>query len=310
MDAISIYLKELKNDNSTKEESLELILSARSGNEAAREQLIKNYLLLVVKEARSYMNMGVQLSDLISEGNLGLLTALEKFDTTKGVPFSTYAKIWIKQGIIRNCMHKRRIVRLPENISELMRTNRWNGTAYHEVSIDTPNQEGNTLSDSLPDSGEPTIFSDEDTILLKKKIKKIFSFLKDRDAEIVKACFGIERDEPMEIEEAAELFKLSTTRINQILRNSLKKMRVSYDTLPESNTKVVEIVSAHYGHNETKVDVTDKVVDMYLKNESIKASNRLGKDPCPGQQKKLVIQYIFGRELLTKTFAEGSVVKF
>lgn len=311
MDVISIYLKELKNEHSTKEESIELIEKARSGDENAREQVIKNYLLLVVKIAREYMNYGVPLGDLIAEGNIGLMTALEKYDPLKGA-FSTCAKIWVKQAIIRNCMHKNRLVRLPENVSELMRTERWTGDSYREISIDLPNEEGDTMADDIPDTGSShlDIFTKEENRLLQNKVEKILSFLQERDAEVVKACYGIGREKPMEVVEAAELFKLTTTRINQILRNSLKKMRISHESLPECKTKEVEIVSAKYGNEEKFVDVTDKVVDLYLKKENVKSSNRLGGDPLPGVAKLLTVQYIFEDQLLTKNFPEGSLMKF
>lgn len=309
MDTIHLYLKELKNENSTKEESVELIKLARSGDNCAREKLIKNYLLLVVKKAREYMNMGVSLSDLISEGNMGLMVAIEKYDAEKG-PFSTYAAYWIKQSIIRNCMHKKRVVRLPENISELMRSDRWKGINYREVSIDSPNEEGDTMADHIPDSSEFDFIQQENDILMKNKLERILSFLHCRDAEIVKACYGIGRDKSMEIPEVANLYNLSTTRINQILRDSLKRMRIEHENLPESNTNVVEIISAVYGMDGYTVDVTDKVVDLYRSKENIKASNRLGGDPIPGTKKILTVKFILDDTVNEKVFLEGSLVKF
>jgi RNA polymerase primary sigma factor len=311
MDPLNIYLKELKNVNSTNEESLRLLALTREGDENAKDRLAKNHLLLVVKKAREYMNKGVPLPDLISEGNLGLMIAMEKYDINSGTPFAHYAKFWIKQSIIRNCMHKKGVVRLPENVSELMRTDRWSGPNYREMSIDTKNDEGDSMAETIADKDYISdIFSnDEEAREMKSKVEKILSFLKDRDAEIVKACYGINQS-PIDIEEAAELFNLTTTRINQILRNSLKTMRVSHESLPESKTKEVEIVSAKYGSDNQFFDVTDKVTDMYLRKDSIKSSNRLGGDPCPGIVKFLVVQYIHEDKLLTKTISEGSILKF
>lgn len=307
----NLYLKELKNVGSTNEETLQLITLARAGDEKAKEQVIKNYLLLVVKIARKYMNMGVPLGDLISEGNIGLMNAaLEKFDPSRGAPFSVCAKQWIKQSIIRNCMHGRRIVRLPENISELMRTNRWEGLQYNEISIDAPNEEGDSLADKIPDNIIDNYQMNEENTVLKQKVDKILSFLKGRDAEIVKSCYGIDIDEPMDIGEAAEKFGLTTTRVNQILRNSLAMMKISHDSLPSSKIKNVEIVSARYGADDNFIDVTDKFESMYLKKENIKTCNKLGGDPCPGVAKKLIVQYIYNGELMNKTFSEGTFVKF
>ena len=305
---IKTYMKELKNTNSTQEETLNLILKTRQGDEFSRETLIRNYLLLVVKVARQYDNMGVPLSDLISEGNMGLMTAIEKFNPEKGI-FSSYAQIWIKQSIIRNCIHKRRLVRLPENISELMRSDRWNGINYREFSIDTPNEDGDSMAEDIADSSEFSAFVREDEMMLKNKAERILSFLHSRDAEIVKFSYGIGR-EPLDISEIAELFDLSTTRINQILRNSIKKMRIEYNSLSGSDEKDIEIISAIYGTEDKNVDVTDCVVDLHLAKENIKSSNKLGGDPCPGFTKTLVIQYVFDKKLIKKSFIEGSLVKF
>ena len=309
-DITNLYLKELKNNHSTKEKSLELIISARSGDENAKNQLIEDYLLLVVKIARKYMNMGVPLDELIAEGNVGLITSIDKFDISVGAPFSSCAQFWIKQSIIRNCMHGRRIVRLPENISELIRTDRWNGINYRELSLDRPNEEGETMADDIPDTDHEDAFSNEETILMKRKVEKILSFLKGRDAEVVKACYGIGREKPLEVAEAAELFDLTTTRINQILRESLKAMRVAHESAPETKAKEVTILSAKYGTEDENVDVKDKVTDLYKRNDIIKASNRLNGDPCPGIVKTLVIEYMVEGEKRTKKFSEGSVVKF
>ena len=310
MDALAIYLKELKNDHSNKEESIELIKKARSGDENAKEQLIKNYLLLVVKVAREYMNMGVMLEDLISEGNVGLLNALEKFDESKGA-FSTCAKIWIKQSIIRNCMMKKRIVRLPENISNLMKDDRWKGLNYREISLDLPSEEGTSLGEKIADS-TPTadIFTKEEDMLLKKKVENILSFLSKRDSEIVKACYGIGLEKPMDVEEIAEQYNLTTTRINQILRTSLKQMKITICESPDSTVKKVEIILAVYGSDDKFIDVSEKVIDLYSKDENIKSSNRLGGDPCFGTVKQLTITYIYDNETKTKSFKEGTIVKF
>jgi len=308
MEPINLYLKELKNEHSTKEESIELFIKAKGGDTKAKDRLLSNYLLLVVKIARTYANKGVSLCDLIAEGNIGLLNAFEKYDPEKG-PFSTCARIWIKQAIIRNCMHNNRIVRLPENISELMRTGRWEGALYGEVSIDTPNHEGDSMAEDLPSpSFEENIFQNEEEEKNKSTIKSLLKFLKHRDAEIVKAFYGIDREEPLEILEIAELFNLTTTRINQILRNSLKEMRISQEKTSECET--VTIISAEYGQDETYVNVTDKVVDLYIDREIIKSSNKLGGDPCPGIKKQLIVKFILGSEILTKSFPEGSTVKF
>ena len=101
-----------------------------------------------------------------------------------------------------------------------------------------------------------------------------------------------------------------TKRRKSRMRQSIKKMRIEYNSLPEANTKEVEIISAKYGTEDKNVDVTDKVVDLYLAKENIKSCNKLGGDPCPGVVKVLTVQYIYGEAILEKVFSEGSVVKF
>jgi RNA polymerase primary sigma factor len=310
MDPISIYIKELKNENSTKEESIELILKARAGDEVSKERLAKNYLLFVVKIAKEYNNMGIPLSDLISEGNVGLLKAIEKYDPDRG-PFSTCARLWIKQSIIRNCMHKKTLIRLPENVSELIRTNRYEGTIHREVSIDAQNEDGESLTDKIPDNDDSgvSIYAKEEQILMKKKVGKILSTLQPRDRQILEALYGINIDEPLDLHKVAEQFNLTPTRIGQIVKNSLKMMKIAHESLEGTSTKDIQIISAVYGAYEYTVDVTLKVRNLYSSKENIKSSNKLGGDPIHGTVKHLTIQYSQNGQILTKSFKEGTIVK-
>lgn len=312
MEAINVYLKGLKNKKSNNQETLELLKLARSGDDKAKETLVENYLLLVFKIAKSYINKGVDIADLVSEGNVGLLKAVEKYDMESNSIFSSYAKIWIKQSIIRNCFHDNRVVKLPENVSELIRTDRWEGPSYSQISIDLPNEEGDSLSECISDNDSDNFsyFQDEESMLMKNKVERILSFLQSRDAEIVKACYGIGMENPMDVEDVAELYGMTTTRVKQILKDSLKKIRIAHDELPESNTKQVEILSAVYGDGDDIVTVTDKVIELYTKKDIIKVSNKLGGDPCPGVKKSLTVYYDYEGQFLKKSFTEGSVVKF
>ena len=308
MDAAQIYVKELENKNSTQENTIVLMTKARNGDERAKNELIENYLLLVVKIARQYINMGVPLEDLIQEGNSGLMVAYEKYDITNGAPFGSYSKFWIKQSIIRNCMHKKRMVRLPENISELLRTDRWKGQDYKEFSIDVPYEDGGSFSDSLADEENDSYAQSEETMIINKKIEGILSFLKKRDAEVVKAIHGIGMVKPLDIEEAANAFSLTTTRINQILRNSL-------NTLRESQTKPIKkgaltIISATYGTESNSICVIDVINEMISNNDCIKSSNKLGGDPAKGVAKHLFLQYSLDGQRYVRRFSEGSYVKF
>lgn len=309
MDINQQYLKELENKNSTQEKTIELIILARTGNLKARDELLENYLLHVYKVAREYSNMGVPIGDLVQEGNLGLITAVDKYDLENGAPFGSYSKYWIRQGIIRNCMHKRRIVRLPENISELIRTDRWKGSKdYKEFSIDMPYDDGGSFSDKLPSEDSHTFLEKEEATIMGKKVENILSFLKNRDAEVVKAHFGIDREEALSVEEIAELFGLTTTRINQILRNSLKMMRESQEKSPRRD--LVQIISATYGTDEISIDVTKQITEMLENKECIKSCNKIAGDPCKGIAKFLFIQYRIDGQSFSKKFGEGSYVNF
>ena len=223
-DIVKAYFKEIKDDRGlSKDETRQLAIRAQGGDERAKEILVKNHLLLVAKIARQYANKGVEFSDLLAEGNMGLLKAVEKWNPDKGASFTTAASWWIKQSIIRNCMHANRIVRLPEHISELMRTGRTEFT-YGEVNIDQPNSEGNTLAESLPDQ-QVDIFQDEETLAQKNLIKKLLASLKPKEQEVIQLHFGLNGLEAMDVREIAEHLSLTTTRINQILRSSMKKMK-------------------------------------------------------------------------------------
>lgn len=224
-DIIKTYFDEIRTHKGlSKEETHELALLAQTGDRVAVEKLVKNHLLLVVKIARDYMGKGVEFTDLIAEGNSGLLTAIEKWSAEKGASFTTCASWYIKQSIIRNCMHNNRIVRLPEHISELMKDGRIDYT-YSEVQIDKPNEDGNTLAETLHEKTEFDIFSSEENILRSRKVESFLGVLKNKEREVIEMSYGLNGKEQMDVKEIAEHLSLTTTRINQILRSSLKKMQ-------------------------------------------------------------------------------------
>jgi RNA polymerase sigma factor (sigma-70 family) len=223
-DILKAYFNEIKGDRGLdKETTREVALKAQAGDSDSINLLVKNHLLMVAKIARQYSGKGVDLSDLISEGNAGLVKAISKWNPDKGASFTTCASWWIKQSIIRNCMHNNRIVRLPENVSELMRSGRTEFT-YGEVNIDRPNSEGNTLAESLPDVQKDP-FEDERTMLLKRMVKKFISHLKPKERTVIELHYGLTGEESMDVKEIAEQLSLTTTRINQLLRSSLQKMQ-------------------------------------------------------------------------------------
>lgn len=298
-----------KHFDSSKEESIRLINEYRNGNEKSRDELISNYLLFVIKESKKFVNTGVPMDDIVSEGLIGLMISIDKYDSEKG-PFSTYARFWIRQSIIRNCIHKRRIIRLPENISELMRTGRWNGIEYKEMYIDSLSSDESTGLKEIEDKFSAKPFENENEKLMMNKIEKFLSVLDEREVNIVKAAYGIGMEKSMSIIEISKMYNLSTTRINQVIRNSIRKMR-SETTSIKNEKKCIKknIISAVYGVRGNEIDVTGKVKKLYELGEEIKVSNKLGGDPCKGSVKKLVIKIDSENGVISKKFSEGTYVK-
>jgi RNA polymerase sigma factor (sigma-70 family) len=223
-DILKTYFREIVSDRGmSKEITHETALKAKSGDLQATDLLVKNHLMLVAKIARQYSSKGIDFSDLISEGNAGLMKAIEKWNPEKGASFTTCASWWIKQSIIRNCMHNNRIVRLPEHVSELMRTGRID-FVYGEVNLDQPNAEGNTLSESLPDTPKE-LFEEERFELLKRTIEKFTSLLKPKEKIVIELHYGLNGKKELDVKEIAEHLSLTTTRINQLLRSSIQKMQ-------------------------------------------------------------------------------------
>ena len=225
-DIIKTYFDEIKKHKGlSKEDTHNLAILAREGDEKSKELLVKNHLLLVIKIARDYIGKGVDFAELIAEGNAGLLTSIDKWQPEKGASFTTCASWYIKQSIIRNCMHNNRIVRLPEHISELMKDGRIDYT-YSEIQIDRPNEDGNTLADTIRDDNQKTdIFKREEDILMSRKVNGFLSCLKPKEREVIEMSYGLNGKEQKDVKEIAEQLSLTTTRINQILRSSLKKMQ-------------------------------------------------------------------------------------
>lgn len=306
-DITRTYLKELRNRNSNTEQARNLAIEAKTGCKASMDMLVMDHALLVVKIARTYRNMGVPLNDLIQEGNIGLIDAVEKYDPERG-SFASCARQWIKARIIRNCLNRKGVVHLPENVTELMRTNRWAGPNYRESSIDLQDEDGNTLGDRLAAPGSGIPFADEESEILRQRVEKLLASLGERDAGVMRMIYGI-GCEPMEIDEIAARFGLSDTRVKQIRKTSEERMREAAEEI--TPRKEILIISAIYGEGDVTVDVTEVVTRMYEERTPIVSGNRLGGDPCPGVRKTLrVCYYQEGEEQRVRCFQEGSTVRF
>jgi RNA polymerase primary sigma factor len=255
------YLQEIgKVDLLTPEEEVDLAQKIKEGDQDALERLTKANLRFVVSVAKQYQNQGLSLSDLINEGNLGLIKAAQRFDETRGFKFISYAVWWIRQSILQALAEQSRIVRLPLNkVGSLNKINRafseleqeferepspeelaelleipteevetTLGVAARHVSMDAPfiDGEDNSLLDVLENNSTP----DTDSALeyresLRKEIERSLNTLTDRQADVIKLYFGIGIEHPMSLEDIGDKFGLTRERVRQIKDKAINKLR-------------------------------------------------------------------------------------
>lgn len=254
-DVLEIYLKDINRyPLLTIDEEKECIALAQKGDAKAKEKLINSNLRFVVKIAKKYRNKGIPFSDLISEGNIGLTIAAERFDGTKNVRFISYAVWWIKQTILKAISEKSRLIHLPINrmnelsqMEELLQTR--GGKDIEEVANDM-NIERDVLTSMLNVSSRPLSFDEpisndasegtiEQTIkdtafsspesdainaVLKEDISKMLNSLSNREAAILKYRFGLSGEEPHSLIEVGMHFNLTKERIRQIEKKSIEKL--------------------------------------------------------------------------------------
>ncbi len=257
------YLQEIaKEQLLTDEQEVELARKVREGDPMALEKMVKANLRFVVSVAKQYQNQGLQLSDLINEGNLGLIKAAQKFDETRGFKFISYAVWWIRQSVLQALVEQSRIIRLPlnkvgsynkitrtmyefeqkyqreptnEELEEILKINKKEideiiRGAHKHVSMDAPFSGGdeddqNTLYDVIQDedaSGSYKLMISES---LKAEIKKALTVLPKRDADIVSCYFGLRGEIHMTLEEIGKKFDLTRERVRQIKERSLRRLR-------------------------------------------------------------------------------------
>lgn len=256
------YLQDISKESLiTAEEEVELAQLIREGDELALEKLTKANLRFVVSVAKQYQNQGLNLSDLINEGNIGLIKAAQRFDETRGFKFISYAVWWIRQSIMQAIAEQARIVRLPlnkiGNITKINRTFSQLEQTYERepsidevaellditiaevkdslkisgrhVSVDAPlssDQESNTMLDVMPEK-EGITNPDKKLMVesLRNEIERSFSTLSYREAEILRLYFGINCKTPLTLEEIGEEFTLTRERVRQIKEKSLRKLK-------------------------------------------------------------------------------------
>jgi RNA polymerase primary sigma factor len=237
-DEIKSYLKDIRKyaDVITKEKEIELTERLLSGDERAREELINANLRFVISIAKTYQNNGIPLSDLIAEGNLGLLKAIDKFDRSKGYRFISYAVWWIKQSIIESINEHSRNIRIPVNqINDYLKAKKENKDSDDELVDMFPttqsifgviNDEGDELLDVIEDDNAlmPDYFLNNNQGNLKSELEKLLLKLDEKERQIIKMYFGID-GEPMTLEAIGDELDLTKERIRQIKQKSINKIR-------------------------------------------------------------------------------------
>jgi RNA polymerase primary sigma factor len=264
-DSVRLHLREIgKIPLLSPEEELALAKRVKAGSKDAKDKMAEANLRLVVSIAKRYVGRGLDLLDLIQEGNTGLLRAVEKFDPDKGFKFSTYATWWIRQAITRAIADQARTIRIPvhmvETINKLLRTQRrltqelnrepTNEEIAKEMEIDVDKvehimkikQDISSLDASIRDDEEESVLADfiedEDTVspeesatgqLLKEQVKNMLSALTEREQKIIKLRFGLEDGKQHTLEEVGQEFSVTRERIRQIEAKALAKLRKHRD---------------------------------------------------------------------------------
>ena len=259
-DPVKVYLKEIGRVTLlTPEEETALAMRIMEGDMRAKQRLSEANLRLVVSIAKRYVGRGMQFLDLIQEGNLGLIKAVEKFDYTKGFKFSTYATWWIRQAITRAIADQARTIRIPVHMvetinkvkkvsSQLLHKNGHEPTAeeiaaelampvdkvreimrvaQEPVSLETPigEEEDSHLGDFIPDDDAPAPADAASHTLLKEQLEEVLGSLTDREAKVLRLRFGLEDGRPRTLEEVGKEFDVTRERIRQIEAKALRKLR-------------------------------------------------------------------------------------
>ena len=259
-DPVRMYLKEIgRVPLLTAEEEIELAKRMEQGDEEAKKKLAEANLRLVVSIAKRYVGRGMLFLDLIQEGNLGLIKAVEKFDYGKGFKFSTYATWWIRQAITRAIADQARTIRIPvhmvETINKLIRVSRQllqelgrdptpeeiaaameipvervreiQKVAQEPVSLETPigEEEDNHLGDFIEDEDAPAPAEAASYILLKEQLESVLDTLTPREEKVLRLRFGLDDGRSRTLEEVGQEFGVTRERIRQIEAKALRKLR-------------------------------------------------------------------------------------
>jgi len=270
-DVVHSYLRDIRRSQLlTFEEEQELGRRIKEGDDAARQQMIESNLRLVVSIGKRYINRGLPFSDIIEEGNLGLMRAVEKFDHTKGFKLSTYASWWIRQSIERAIINQSKVIRLPVHVVE--RINQYfkvveqllhkhgedpstemvaealgktvaeveslQGLLQSTYSLDSPvgDQEVTPMGALLEDHKGISPSASAEGIIRRERIIQWLTILRDKERQVIVYRFGLEGEEPKTLEQIGNIFGLTRERVRQIEAAALVKLRalVAEQTLTAS----------------------------------------------------------------------------
>lgn len=258
-DLVKTYLQEIgKVPLLTREEEVELAKKVQRGDDKAREKMALANLRLVVSIAKRYRGLGLPLLDLIQEGNLGLMKAVEKFDWTKGYKFSTYATWWIRQAISRALADKSRTIRIPAHIIEAIRklykmeeehvqehgvppslgelaqrlglpleeVERVKKAAYYTSSLERPvGEDGDALEDFIGNEEAPSPVKEAFSALQKEELLQALARLDYRERRIIELRYGLYDNRTRTLEDVGKEFSISRERVRQIEKEALEKLR-------------------------------------------------------------------------------------
>ncbi len=270
-ESLQIYLQQISQiPLITVQDEIELAAEISKGSEEAREKMITSNLRLVVKIAQEYSNLGLSLLDLINEGNIGLMKAVERFDPSKGGKLSTYASWWIKQSIKRALANQSKTIRLPihmvDRVTQIRRTtttltkrlgreptddelagemnlpvNRitlLKSVSQRPTSLDSPigDDEGSTLGEIVPDDHAISPLESLQSKSLIGDISKVLEQLDSREADIIRLRFGLEGLDPLTLEEVGERIGVTRERVRQLQEEALRELRKSMVKLEKQRT--------------------------------------------------------------------------
>ena len=259
---LAMYLKEInKIPLLSRDEETELAQRAKAGDKIAKDKIVRANLRFVVNVAKKYQNRGLDLTDLISEGNIGLLTAIDRYDVSKGYHFISYAVWWIRQAILKAIYEKAKMIRLPLNranelvqiekarktvggskseeqeireIAEMLNMDKAHvrdllNIARDMISLDTAVNPGDSDSSSLGEFISDSLYDDPEEhamqTSMKEDIDAVLDSLTEKEAEVLRCRFGLNGKESMSLKEVGDVFHLTKERIRQIEKKALRRLK-------------------------------------------------------------------------------------